>query len=63
MAVEPAACILCRRPKQEDNRGLCVRGRFICPECEAKIIRLGRNDPDYEYYRSGLKKIWRRPGG
>ena len=58
MAVESPACIFCRRLRQEEGRGLWVKGRYICPECEARIIVLARDDPDYDYYKLGLKKIW-----
>ncbi len=58
MAVESSACILCRRLCRDDKKGLCLRGNYICPACEARIISLTRNDPDYDIYISGLKKIW-----
>jgi hypothetical protein len=38
--------------------GLMVKGRYICNECERRIIVLDREDPDYDYYKWGLKKIW-----
>jgi DNA-directed RNA polymerase subunit RPC12/RpoP len=44
-----------------NNRGLLVKGRYVCPECEARIIVLSRDDPDYDYYKLGLKKIWYWP--
>ncbi|MHB8984575.1 MAG: sigma factor G inhibitor Gin [Eubacteriales bacterium] len=39
-----------------------VLGHNICPECESKIVSLTRDDPDYEHFKSGLKKIWQRLG-
>jgi len=50
-------CILCRSLRQKNNQGLLVKGNYICPECEARIIALTREDPDYDYYKWGLKKI------
>ncbi|NLI12571.1 MAG: sigma-G inhibitor, Gin [Peptococcaceae bacterium] len=50
--------MLCRRLSRDDKKGLCLRGNYICPACEARIISLTRNDPDYDIYISGLKKIW-----
>lgn len=61
MAVESPACILCRRLWQGSDQGLYVKGHYICPECEARIIILSRDDPDYDYYKWGLKKIWYWP--
>jgi len=58
MAVESPVCILCRQIRRDDKQGLMVRGNYICPACEARIISLTRNDPDYHIYISGLKKIW-----
>jgi len=63
MAETICNCILCRRGfSREDKEGLWVRGHFICPSCEKKIVSLSRDDPDYEKYKWGLKKIWQRPG-
>lgn len=59
MAAIFPACILCRRPqKNEDYQGLLIKGQHICHECERRIIALDREDPDYDYYKWGLKKIW-----
>ncbi|NLW38373.1 MAG: sigma-G inhibitor, Gin [Peptococcaceae bacterium] len=54
--------MLCRSLRQKNNQGLLVKGNYICPECEARIIALTREDPDYDYYKWGLKKIWYCPG-
>lgn len=56
------SCILCREPGQDLNQGLWIKGCYICPVCEARIIFLSRDDPDYDYYKWGLKKIWHWPG-
>ncbi len=61
MAVKLPICILCQRFQHDSKRGLCLKGHYICPECEAKLISLSRNDPDYETYILGLKKIWSMP--
>jgi len=58
----PSACIICLRPRPDGGEGLLVRGCFICPECEARIVSLSADDPDYGRYRQSLKEIWRRPG-
>ncbi|TEB08489.1 Inhibitor of sigma-G Gin [Pelotomaculum schinkii] len=58
MAVASPTCILCRRPQLTAFEGLMVKGRYICNECERRIIVLDRGDPDYDYYKWGLKKIW-----
>jgi uncharacterized protein YlaI len=61
MILEPEKCILCQCLRQKNNQGLLVKGHYICPECEARIIVLTREDPDYDYYKWGLKKIWYCP--
>jgi hypothetical protein len=61
VAVAFPSCMLCRRPQLDKYRGLLVRGRHICQDCERKIIGLDSGDPDYEYYKWGLKKIWYCP--
>ena len=58
MAAEPRDCILCRRSCPDSRQGLHVRGHYICLDCEAKIISVSREDPAYEIYMEGLKKIW-----
>jgi len=62
VVIESTECILCRRLRQKNNQGLLVKGYYICPECEARIIVLSREDPDYDHYKWGLKKIWYCPG-
>jgi hypothetical protein len=61
VAVASPTCILCRRTQMNKNQGLLVMGHHICHECERKIIVLDRDDPDYERYKWGLKKIWYWP--
>lgn len=62
MAVNSSACILCRRFQWDGKHGLYLKGYYICPECEAKLVSLSENDPNYETYITGLKKIWSMPG-
>lgn len=62
MAVETPSCILCRKCLQHHDSGLWIKGHYICPQCEARIIVLSRDDPDYDHYKWGLKKIWHCPG-
>lgn len=54
-------CIICETARAGEN-GLVVCGNYICPLCEEKIIRVSVNNPAYEFYTSGLKKIWRCTG-
>jgi hypothetical protein len=59
MALESPDCILCRHSCPDDiKKGLHIRGCYICLDCEAKIISLSVNDPDYKIYMKRLKKIW-----
>ncbi len=39
--------------------GLVILGHYICRPCEEAISGLAWDDPRYEFYKSGLKKIWR----
>lgn len=61
MVVESPTCILCRRSKLDDYKDLLVKGRYICCECERRIIFLDNDDPEYDFYKWGLKKIWYWP--
>ncbi|ABO48606.1 hypothetical protein Dred_0056 [Desulforamulus reducens MI-1] len=56
---EKSKCVLCKAAVQETNIGIRILGKYICTSCEQKIINLSWDDPDYEAYKSGLKKIWR----
>ncbi|MCL5290883.1 MAG: sigma factor G inhibitor Gin [Bacillota bacterium] len=55
---EEARCILCRTLVRESNLGIVILGKCICNGCEQKITSLAWDDPDYDDYKSGLKKIW-----
>ncbi|GAB6179069.1 hypothetical protein JCM14036_03880 [Desulfotomaculum defluvii] len=51
-------CILCQTDISENNFGLVILGRCICANCEQEITNLCWDDPDYDAYKRGLKKIW-----
>ncbi|MCL4441683.1 MAG: sigma factor G inhibitor Gin [Firmicutes bacterium] len=55
---EKPRCILCRNVIQESTIGIVILGKCICAVCEEKITNLAWDDPDYDVYKSGLKKIW-----
>ncbi|OPZ75546.1 MAG: Inhibitor of sigma-G Gin [Firmicutes bacterium ADurb.Bin456] len=61
MISELTKCIFCLCTRQKSDEGLLVQGHYICPGCEARIIALTREDPDYDYCKCGLKKIWYCP--
>ncbi|MEG6617129.1 sigma factor G inhibitor Gin [Peptococcaceae bacterium 1198_IL3148] len=52
-------CIYCNWPWNQDNKGLFIKGKYICATCEQKLIQSNCSQPEYQYYISGLKKIWR----
>ncbi|OPX85159.1 MAG: Inhibitor of sigma-G Gin [Pelotomaculum sp. PtaB.Bin104] len=51
-------CILCRELALETEQALRVNGHCICSGCEARIVGLRAEDPEYDYYKNGLKKVW-----
>jgi len=53
-------CAFCGEKKTTD--GLSVLGNHICARCESKIVNIKANDADYDFYKSGLKKMWRCVG-
>ncbi|AEF92942.1 Sigma-G inhibitor, Gin [Desulfotomaculum nigrificans CO-1-SRB] len=55
---ETPKCIFCRTTLPHSNQGIVILGQYICASCERKITNLAWDDPDYEVYKSGLKKIW-----
>jgi len=48
-------CIVCgvNRPG-----GLVIRDKYICPECEDKIVALTVDHPEYDIIKESLKQIW-----
>jgi len=51
-------CLFCESEKRGNNE-LAVCGQYICLNCEQKITNLSLDDPSYEFYTSGFKKMWR----
>ncbi|OPX91169.1 MAG: Inhibitor of sigma-G Gin [Pelotomaculum sp. PtaB.Bin013] len=51
-------CIICRQALQEGEQSLFITGHNICFNCENKIMALSADNPDYDYFIKGLKKIW-----
>ncbi|MDO7788117.1 sigma factor G inhibitor Gin [Desulforamulus aquiferis] len=53
-------CILCGEKLRPHQYGAAVviLGSIICSGCEKRIVNLTCDDPDYEVYSRGLKKIW-----
>lgn len=40
-------CVIC---DQEKNRGIHLYTKFICLDCERKVISTSTSDPDYAFY-------------
>ncbi|WP_081410895.1 sigma factor G inhibitor Gin [Desulfotruncus alcoholivorax] len=53
-------CIFCGEKTVAD--GLWVLGSHICALCESKIVTIDAGDANYDFYKSGLKKMWRCAG-
>lgn len=51
-------CVICGNLRGA-GEGLIIRECYVCPQCELEIAGLSIDDPDYEYYISGLKRMWR----
>ncbi|OPY58652.1 MAG: Inhibitor of sigma-G Gin [Pelotomaculum sp. PtaU1.Bin035] len=51
-------CIICGQMFKENKQGLFINGHYICPECENGVVALSADDPGYNFYKMGLKKIW-----
>lgn len=56
---QTAKCVFCHRVIEEDNIGIVILGKCICASCEQKVTNLAWDDPEYDVYKSGVKKIWR----
>lgn len=52
-------CIYCHTIWDQNSKGIFIMGKYICHDCEQKLIHSNCDQPEYEYYISGLKKIWR----
>ncbi len=55
--VTEVRCIICQR---ETPEGLMILGRFICNQCERRLVSLDVTDDSYGYYVERLKYIWNR---
>ncbi|WGD58042.1 anti-sigma-G factor [Bacillus subtilis] len=51
-------CVIC---DQEKNRGIHLYTKFICLDCERKVISTSTSDPDYPFYVKKLKSIHTPP--
>ncbi|MGV4322099.1 sigma factor G inhibitor Gin [Bacillus mojavensis] len=51
-------CIIC---EQEKSRGIHLYTKFICLDCERKVISTATSDPDYAFYVNKLKSIHTPP--
>lgn len=47
-------CVIC---DLEKNRGIHLYTKFICLDCERKVISTSTSDPDYAFYVKKLKSI------
>lgn len=47
-------CILCGR---QSNEALSILGRYICRECEEKILTTDAGDHQYDAFLSKLKDV------
>jgi hypothetical protein len=54
-AVSAERCLLCGRIA---TTGLSIRGRRICPDCEAKLVQSKAGTPGYEQYVRKLRTLW-----
>lgn len=53
-------CAFCGEKIIDD--GLFILGNYICALCESKLVTIRANDANYDFYKSGLKKMWRCAG-
>ncbi|CAM2903540.1 sigma factor G inhibitor Gin [Hathewaya histolytica] len=47
------SCIICRKPL---NDGIMIKGRRICSDCEARLIKEDINTDFYEYFKDRIKR-------
>jgi hypothetical protein len=48
-------CFIC---EQESRDGIEVLGKFLCANCQQKLINLSPFDEDYDFYRQKMIDIW-----
>ncbi|SHK33788.1 Inhibitor of sigma-G Gin [Desulforamulus aeronauticus DSM 10349] len=58
MMKEAIKCVFCCSSIEEKNFGIVILGKYICADCERKITHLTGDDPNYDVYQGGLKRIW-----
>ena len=46
--------VLCVKPK---SRGIHIYTKFICLECEKKVVSTPTSDPNYEFFVRKLKSL------
>ncbi|SHK74748.1 Inhibitor of sigma-G Gin [Clostridium cavendishii DSM 21758] len=51
--VTKTSCIMCNKTSKN---GIIIRGKYICSECETKIVNSDINTDFYEYYKNHIKK-------
>lgn len=53
-------CYICEQVPERGIKGVLKLGRkFICRECENKIITCDINSPDYEKIIKIIKELWK----
>ena len=55
---EALECVFCSSSIEKTNFGIVILGKYICADCERKIAHLTGDDPNYDIYQGGLKRIW-----
>ncbi|MDI6871695.1 MAG: sigma factor G inhibitor Gin [Bacillota bacterium] len=48
-------CLACGRYRV---RGTVIRRVFLCRACEERLLTTGVNDPEYDHFVAGLRKVW-----
>lgn len=52
-------CLICGKERDCSDNGLILKGMYICCSCERQMINTPCDHWLYNFYVSGLKKIWR----
>jgi len=50
-------CAFCQK-EIEEELALKIRGHFLCPECEARLVRSSVWDVAYPVYVEKVKEFW-----
>lgn len=51
-------CCVCSDSSPCSEKGMFIRGNFLCWQCEAMIACLTPEDLYYPFVKNALKKIW-----